>query len=165
MPIPAHIIQAYLICPRQAWLMSRAMTADQDHDYLRIGNLIEETSFERDKKSIYIPQIGAKVDMVRKKSGKYQIIEIKKSSKTLESGKIQLQYYLYLLKKQGIDAEGVIKIPKERLSENIGLNLEEEEFIENMLTDLQNLLEKPVPPQAKRIRPCPKCAHFEFCWG
>lgn len=145
--------------------MSRAMIADQDHDYLQIGNLIEEKSFERDKKSVYIPQIGAMVDMVRKQQGKYQIIEIKKSSKTLESGKIQLKYYLYLLKQQGIEADGVIKIPTERVSEDITLTETDIKEIDLLLQKIQNVLELPAPPPAKRIRQCPKCAHFEFCWA
>jgi CRISPR-associated exonuclease Cas4 len=83
----------------------------------------------------------------------------------LDSGKEQLKYYLYLLDLHGIHADGLIKIPKEKVSEEVQLSESDKNYIENMLTELHGILERPVPPPAKRIKQCPKCAHFEFCWA
>jgi CRISPR-associated exonuclease Cas4 len=62
--IPPSIYNAYFICPRQSWLMFRQLNADQRNSSLQIGKLIDETSFEREKKKIYISDISAMVDMV-----------------------------------------------------------------------------------------------------
>jgi len=54
MKITGSIIQAYNICKRQAWLMSRQITGDQYNEFLAIGRLISEESFKRDKKELRI---------------------------------------------------------------------------------------------------------------
>lgn len=49
------IFNAYNICKRQAWLMMRNLTADQDNAFLEIGRLIDETAFKREKKEFILP--------------------------------------------------------------------------------------------------------------
>ena len=78
MRIPPSIFNAYNICKRQAWLMSRQMTADQENTFLNIGKLIDETTYQREKKKIYIADISAQIDMVTIKNGEVFIAEIKK---------------------------------------------------------------------------------------
>lgn len=163
--IAPSIFNAFNICPRQAWLMSRQMTADQENSFIDIGRLIDETSFEREKKKIYLADIGAMIDMVTKKDGTYFIAEIKKSSKTLNTGIFQLKYYLFLLRKKSIIVKGIIKIPKEKKSIEVELTKEDSETIECKLKELGDILEKETSPQAKRLGVCPKCGHFEFCWS
>ena len=163
--IAPSIFNAFNICPRQAWLMSRQMTADQENSFIDIGRLIDETSFEREKKKIYLADIGAMIDMVTKKDGTYFIAEIKKSSKTLPTGIFQLKYYLFLLKNKSIIVKGIIKIPKEKKSIEVELTEEDSETIECRLKELGNILNKKTSPQAKRLGVCPKCGHFEFCWS
>jgi CRISPR-associated exonuclease Cas4 len=165
---PPSLFNAFNICQRQAWLMSRQLTADQHNEFLQIGKLIEETFYKREKKTIYLADIEAMIDMVIKKDGFYYIAEIKKSSRTLKSGIFQLKYYLYLLKnKKGIDAKGVIKIPKEKISKNVVLDNDDEHKIEKILSDMELVLfNNSIPPKPKNIlKICYKCAHFEFCWS
>jgi len=145
--------------------MTRQMTADQDNSYIDIGRLIDDTSFEKEKKKIYLADIGAMIDMVTKKDGTYFIAEIKKSSRTLKSGIFQLKYYLFLLKKKSITVKGVIKIPKEKKSIEVELTHEDSETIECKLKELKNVIKKETPPQAKWLGVCPKCGHLEFCWS
>lgn len=164
---PPSIFNAYNICKRQAWLMARHLNADQYNDFLAIGRLIDETTYKREKKKIYLADLEAMLDMVSKKDGVYYIAEIKKSSKTLESGILQLKYYLYLLKlKKGIVAKGLIKIPKERISREVILTEEDEEKIYNVLLEMNKVLNFERPPKFDKIlKICFKCAHLEFCWS
>ncbi len=74
---PPSLFNAFNICQRQAWLMSRQLTADQHNEFLQIGKLIEETFYKREKKTIYLADIEAMIDMVIKKDGFYYIAEIK----------------------------------------------------------------------------------------
>jgi len=164
---PPSIFNAFNICHRQAWLMMRNLTADQDNAFLEIGRLIDETTFKRNKKRIYLADLQAILDMVTRKDNVYYIAEIKKSSKTMESGIFQLKYYLYLLKKKkGIVAKGIIKIPKEKISKKIELEKEDEAKIEDILKKMKELLNSDYPPTTlKSIRKCKMCAHYEFCWS
>lgn len=159
------IFNAYNICVRQAWLMSRQLSADQENSYIDIGKLIDETSFVKEKKKIYLADISAMIDMVTKKDGQYFIAEIKKSSATLKTGIFQLQYYLYLLKKKSIIVKGIIKIPNEKKSIEIELTDESIQSIETKLKQLEIILKQESPPKAKWLKVCPKCGHFEFCWA
>ena len=162
---PPSIFNAYNICPRQAWLMSRQLTADQENSFLDIGRLIDDTTYGREKKKIYIPELGAMIDMVTKKNGKFFVAEIKKSSRTLETGILQLKYYLYLLLKKSVKVSGLIKIPKEKKSIEVKLSDEDIKVIEVKLIDLKKLLELEKVPVVERLRVCPKCAHQDFCWS
>jgi len=163
--ISPSIFNAFNICPRQAWLMSRNLTADQKNSYIEIGRLIDENSFSKEKKHIYIADLHAVVDMVQKKDGKYFIAEIKKSSRTLKSGILQLKYYLYLLNKKKFFVKGMIKIPSEKKSIIIELKDQDIDFIEEKLEELKVLLNKDKCPKAISLKICPKCGHFEFCWS
>jgi len=64
--ISPYIIQAYLTCPREAWLEYHAISSDQDHEYLALGRLIHEVSYQRDRKEIYVDQL-IKVDLLRER--------------------------------------------------------------------------------------------------
>jgi CRISPR-associated protein Cas1 len=52
--ITGSLVQAYMICKRQAWLMSRHLTGNQSNDFLKIGRLLSETSFQGNKKGLRI---------------------------------------------------------------------------------------------------------------
>lgn len=163
--ISGSLIQAFNICPRQAWLLSRQLTADQQNTYLDIGRLISEESFSREKKEIYIPDLAAKIDYVKRRDGEFFVAEVKKSSATMQSGIVQLKYYLYLLDKKGIKAKGLIKIPKEKKSMEIELTEKDKEHIENKIDKLTVLLSQNEPPKPIKIKYCRHCAHFEFCFS
>ena len=163
--IPPSIFNAYHICPRQALLMYRQLTADQQNTFLDIGRLIDETTYEREKKKIYLADISAMVDMVTKKDGKFFIAEIKKSSKRLDNAVLQLKYYLFLLRKKSVFAKGLLKIPKEKKNIEVDLSDDDIQFIQESLIEINNTIHNDTPPDIIAKSVCSKCAHYEFCWA
>jgi len=163
--VPPSIYNAYHICRREAWLMFRQLNADQQNSYLERGRFIDESTYTREKKKIYLADISAMVDMVTKKDGEYFIAEIKKSSKRLDNALIQLKYYLYLFRKKNITAKGMLKIPREK--KNIEVELTDDEFstIDKNIPQIFAILYKEMPPEKCSKKVCNKCAHFEFCWS
>ncbi|BBB31816.1 CRISPR-associated protein Cas4 [Thermotomaculum hydrothermale] len=145
--------------------MSRQLTADQSNEFLEIGRLIDESTFSKEKKKIFIPDLNAMIDLILKEDGILFVAEIKKSVKTLNSGILQLKYYLYLLEKKKVKANGVIKIPREKKSVIVELNNDDRKFIEEQLVKLNEIIKSEKPPKAKKIKFCSKCAHFDFCWS
>lgn len=163
--VSPSVFNAFNICHRQAWLMSRQLIADQENTYLDIGRLISETTFKREKKEVYLADINAVIDMITKKNGQYFVAEIKKSSSTLETGIFQLKYYLYLLKAKQINIKGIIKIPSEKKSQIVELQEDDITAIESILAEADKIISYESAPKPERVKWCSKCAHSEFCWA
>ena len=158
--ISPYIIQAYLTCPREAWLEYHAISSDQDHEYLALGRLIHEISYQRDRKEIYVDQL-IKVDLLRERL----VAEVKKSSRNIESARMQLAYYLYFLKKEkGLEFEGILLFPKEKKTEKVKLTKKLEEQLGILIADIKQLIQQNIPP-AKKIKYCKSCAYYEFCFA
>ncbi|HEC25221.1 MAG TPA: CRISPR-associated protein Cas4 [bacterium] len=164
--VAPSIFSAYNICPRQAWLMSRQMSSNQNDSFLEIGRLIDQTTFKREKKKIYLAEFAAEIDFITLKNGSLFVAEIKKSSRTMANGIKQLKYYLYLLSKKGIQCKGIIKIPKEKISINIELEKNDEVLIKDEVDEIEAFLSSnDDAPAPKKIPFCGKCSYFEFCWS
>ncbi len=159
--ITPYIFQAYLTCHREAWLEYHSIHSAQDHEYLVLGRLVHETSYERHRKEIFVDQL-LKIDLFRGEL----VAEVKKSSRHIEAARFQLAYYLYYLKNEkGLNFDGILLFPKERKTEQIRLTPELEKKIEDLLSEVKELVNLPRPPPAKRVKYCRTCAFCEFCWA
>ena len=163
MTITGSIVQAYIYCPRKAWLMSRQITGNQYNEFLAIGRLIAEESFKREKKEILIE--GGKIDVISKGKDELILIEVKKSSKHLKTSKIQLLFYLYKLAKKGYKVKGEIRIPEEKKVIPVDFSEKEKKEIEKLQKELTEILNKDKPPEEKWKPACRKCSYLEFCWS
>ncbi|GAB6887496.1 CRISPR-associated protein Cas4 [Desulfothermus okinawensis JCM 13304] len=161
--ITSSIVEAYIFCKKQAWLMSRQITGDQYNDFLAIGRLISEESYKRDKKEILID--GGKIDFIRNDRGILTLVEVKKSEKFLEAAKMQLLYYLFRLKNKGYSVKGEIHIPKSKKVFLIELNEENELNLKKILKEIEELLNRERLPDVKFSSKCKNCSYFEFCWS
>ncbi|NLV76898.1 CRISPR-associated Cas4 family exonuclease [Keratinibaculum paraultunense] len=157
------LIWYYYICKREVWLMARNIVPDQDNINIDIGRFIHETSFQRKRKEISIGNV--KVDLIDKKGEYLMIGEIKKTSKFVESSRMQLAYYLLELKRHGLKGKGVLTFPKERKREIIELNDELIEELEKVEKDILRICYESYPPKPVKINMCKNCAYNEFCWS
>lgn len=159
--ISPYIFQAFLTCPREAWLEYHSIDSDQDHEYLALGRLIHERSYERDRKEIFVDHL-LMIDLFRGEL----VAEVKKSSRHLEAARFQLAYYLYYLKKEkGLNFDGILLFPKERKTEKVKLTEELEKEVEKILNRMIPLLMRDEPPPVRKTRYCRSCAFYEFCWS
>jgi CRISPR-associated exonuclease Cas4 len=163
MKISGSIIQAYIICPRQAWLMSRNICGNQFNEFLEIGRFLSEETYKREKKEI---RIGSNViDIVKNKNNSITIIETKKSSRAIAGSKLQLLYYLYTLKEKVKNIEGEIRIPTEKKIIKVVLDKKNINIIKNNIDNLSKILRNDLPPNVKNSKYCRKCSYSEFCWS
>lgn len=161
--ITGTIVQGYSICHRQCWLMSRQIVPDQDHPFIEMGRLIDSESYDRDRKKIELEDMI--IDLIKTERGNILVGEIKKSSKAEESAKIQLAFYLYRLKEVGVTVQGVLLFPKERRRIHLELDDNLEKELKEMFKEIEEILQKPIPPPAQKIKYCTNCAYREFCWS
>lgn len=155
------LVQSYMICKRQAWLMSRQIIPDQQNPYIELGRLIDEESYGRDKKKINLENIV--IDLIRNKDEEILIGEVKKSSRAKESAKMQLLFYLYILKEKGLNTKGILLFPEEKKKELVELTEEMEIKIKNIIEEIEYIILQELPPPFKKNNFCSKCGYKEFC--
>lgn len=160
--ITGSLIQAYVFCEKQAWLMSRQITGDQYNEFLAIGKLISEESYKRDKKEILIE--GGKIDFVRNNDGTFTLVEVKKSNKFLEAAKMQLLYYMMQLSKKGYKVKGEIRIPVSKKVVSVELDDKNRQKLQSILEKIYQLVNQDNAPDVELSHKCKNCAYFEFCW-
>jgi CRISPR-associated exonuclease Cas4 len=148
------------VCDRKLWLFDRGIGMEQTSDKVLLGKLLGEYSYPRQQtKDILIDNL-IRIDIMDKDT----IREIKYSNKLQEADRAQILYYLYYLKRLGIEKKGIINYPKMRRREEVVLTEEAERGVEEDLRRVQEIISLKNPPQAKMKPYCKKCSYYEFCW-
>lgn len=157
------LIWYYYICPREVWLMAHELNPEQDNPLVELGRIFHEYAYKKEKKEISLD--GMKLDLLKRGENDYIICEVKKSSRFEMPAKMQLAYYLYKLKRIGMEAKGELLIPKEKKRIKIELNEELEKEIEKTVEHIKEVIAKEKPPPPRKIKYCRKCAYRYFCWA
>lgn len=153
----------YCICKREVWLLAHALEADQKDENMQMGNVIHEISYSRNSKEVGFGH--SKFDVISKDNGKLIVGEIKKSSRFLESSRMQLLFYLKELSDNNIVAEGVLMFPDEKKREVVKLDEDSKIILENIIKDIKHIVNLEQSPPPVVIKYCKKCAYAEFCWA
>lgn len=147
------------LCWRKLWFFAKDIVMEQENENVIIGKLIDQESYRREKKHLYLDDIVC-IDIVKDNV----ICEIKKSSSQREMAIQQLKYYLYLLNKKGIEVKGELLVPKENHKEMIVLNENDILEIDKQLERIKRLCNEVTPPEIINNKICKKCAYFELCY-
>lgn len=161
--ITGSLVQAFMICPRQVWLMSRQICPDEDNVYLELGRLIGGRAYDRERKEVHIGHL--RLDLVRRGGTECVVGEVKKSSRAREAARMQLAFYLYELREMGIEAEGELLFPEERRRERLVLDASLAREVKELKEQIETLIRRENPPPAARGPFCGKCAYAELCWA
>lgn len=142
-PVNGTLVWYYAICHRQVWLMARKLEPDEENDNVVIGRFLHENRYPRDKHEVVVGHI--KIDLVQASRGEVLIAEIKKSSRFLESARLQLKYYLFVLKELGVEVKGVLLVPEERTKEFVSLEKDDMEKIKKIIQESEKSSTPPHP--------------------
>lgn len=153
-------INYYYICKRKLWLFTKGITMEQNSDRVMSGKIIHENSYKRQKHKELLIDNLLRLDIV---DSEY-VREVKISSKMKKADEMQLYYYIYYLKKLGINKKGMINYVKEKKQKEIELTPEKEEEIEKTIEDIIKISKMKKPPTLKKLSYCVKCAYYEFCF-
>lgn len=159
--ITGLMIYYYFVCKKKLWLSINGISMESENENVQIGKILDEMSYSYERKHISINN-EINLDFV-KKSG--IIHEIKKSRKIEEASIWQVKYYLYYLKKRGI--EGITaKIDYPLLKKNIEIVLceKDEAELDDVIINIKKLLRKKIPPSIDRSKKCLSCAYYDFCF-
>lgn len=157
-------IAYYISCPVELWLFSHKIQMEHTSELVKLGKLLHENSFKKERKNLIIDN-NILIDFAKFKNN-IIIHEIKKSSKLYESHKAQLLYYMYYLKKEkAINTKGIINYPLENIKIEITLGKPEEKYIENIIKNTIEIISLKYPPNPIKKKRCKKCSYYEFCWS
>ena len=157
--ITGTMINYYFVCNRQLWYFSHQVQMEHNSELVELGKITHEKSFTREDKEVQIGPI--KIDFIDSKG---VIHEVKKSPKMEKAHIWQLKYYLYYLKKQGIEnITGELNYPILRQKEVVYLEETDIEYIEKLLYDILNVVQGEIPEAINKGR-CKSCSYFELCY-
>ena len=125
-------INYYFICKRKLWLFSKGITMEQENDRVMSGKIVHENSKKKEKNREILVDNLIRLDIVNKD----YVREIKISSKMESADKMQIYYYLYYLKRLGIEKKGILNYVKERKIEEIELTEDKIIEIENKILEI-----------------------------
>ena len=161
MKITGLMINYYFVCKRKLWYNSRNINLEEDNENVQMGKLIDENSYNLETKQIMIEET-VNVDFIRN----WKVVHEVKKSKAIEEAAIwQVKYYIYFLKKKGIDIEkGIIDYPEIRERKEVILSKEDEVYLEEILKDIERICQNEISPEVINNKICKKCAYYEYCY-
>jgi CRISPR-associated exonuclease Cas4 len=173
MTINATLINYLHLCQRKLWLHAHVIRMEHTSDIVSEGKLIGEESYpQRAEKNQEVElsasfegiELSAKIDFFDAKLG--VVHETKKSAARELAHIAQVQFYLYLLRKNDIVANyGIIEYPKLRVTERVELNEGDVKELESKIRRVFAVVEQDECPPALVKSKCGKCSYFDFCWS
>jgi CRISPR-associated exonuclease Cas4 len=155
MTITGTYIKYYKVCHRKTWLFHHKIEMEHTSELVAEGSFIGEKSYpQRAERYREILLDGSRIDFY----DPYDKVvhEIKKSDKLEHSHVAQVQFYLYLLRKNGIDgATGLIEYQ---------LNETDVPMVEGWIHDIERIVDSERCPERINKSKCRSCSYFDFCY-
>ncbi|WP_049968221.1 CRISPR-associated protein Cas4 [Haloferax prahovense] len=154
------MVKYYHTCHRELWFYSNKLDVDRSNTGIVHGSKIDDTTYTDGRRRVFIDGTIA-IDVLEDGT----VVEIKRSSKLEQPGEWQLKFYLWYLKtNKGLDVDGQLSYPRERKRESVELTTEDEEYICKIIPEIQEIIERPAPPDPELKPICDTCAYHDFCW-
>ena len=154
------MIYYYFVCKRKLWYFCHEINMEDENEDVMLGKLLDDTSYQRDEKHININNV-INIDFIKEHG---ELHEIKKSKAIEEAGIWQVKYYLYYLKKRGIDnLKAKIDYPLLKKSMVVALNQEDIELLDRIIEDIVKIQELDLPCTFEKKKICKKCAYYNLC--
>ncbi len=163
--VTGTLISYYFYCKRRMWLHANEIRFEDNSEDVAMGRLIEETTYlQRNSNYEQVEFEGIKIDFYDYKN---KIIhETKKSPKFEQTHIWQLKYYIYILKKNGIEGvKGILEYPTEHKTHIVELSKDDVKKIESSLIDILLIIKSEIcPPVIMQKAKCKNCSYYEFCY-
>lgn len=152
----------FAVCPRKCWLFQRRLEQENNSEMVALGRLTDETSFPRDRQRGVDIEGFARLDF----TSRGIVHEVKHGPSMRRAHRLQVAYYLAVLRERGIETVGILHYPRQRRRERVELTPELERELRDILVGIARLRTATLPPPvmgSKRL--CRNCAYEELCWS
>ncbi|MFQ7573811.1 MAG: CRISPR-associated protein Cas4 [Lachnospira sp.] len=159
--ITGIMIYYYFVCHRKLWYFCSELRMEDESDAVKLGKLLDESSYIRDDKHINIDNV-VNIDFIKERN---ELHEIKKSRAVEEAGIWQVKYYLFYLKQKGVsDLKAKIDYPLLKRSVIVELSDEDELRLQQIMDKIVYIKNQPLPPEFSELKICAKCAYHDLCF-
>lgn len=155
------LIHYYATCPREAWLYSRRIHADQYDENILMGKALAD--IKEDQLHAF-PFSNLKFDKIGKQRGHYLVTEYKKSMSNPQGAKMQLLFYMWQLKTSLKLKEINGKVISGRTVIYIEGNEANMKLMEKLIIEISEFLSQPTPPPFEQIKFCKGCGYRDYCY-
>ncbi|WP_259015205.1 CRISPR-associated protein Cas4 [Emticicia fluvialis] len=177
MTITATLVNILNICHRELWLHANGIRMEHTSEIVAEGRLIGQESYPQRAEryteievSAQFPHpahqlisLAAKIDFFDPSTG--VVHEIKKSNAKEHAHVAQVQFYLYVLRLNGIRADyGLLEYPKLRITEKVSLSASDQQQLEALIIKTHEIATLSHCPDRLPVSKCKSCSFFEFCW-
>jgi len=153
-------VNYYFVCKRKLWFFSKRVGLEGSSERVSLGSLLHRYAYRnRSRREVFIDNLIV-VDLL----GSGEVAEVKRSDALSEAARWQLLYYLFYLKRLGVEKRGVINYPNQRKREEVTLTPEAERQLLEVLREIKSIEESPHPPPLKKLPYCKRCAYYELCF-
>ena len=158
--ITGTLVNYYATCQREAWLYAHHIHADQSDENVLMGKTLAELKESRLQD---FPFSHLKFDRIEKKRGHYQITEHKKTLKNPEAAKMQLLFYMYVLK-SGLKLKAISgKVVSKKKAFSVEGTQSNFALMEATLEAICHLVNTPETPPFTYKKICDGCAYRSYC--
>ena len=164
MNLTATHINYFMVCRRKLWLFANGISMEHTSDTVAEGKFIHETSYpQRAERYSELEIDGSVIDFYD--SNRKIIHEIKKSDKLEKAHEWQVKYYIWLLKKNGIEGvTGILEYPKLRMTTKVALNGEDISYLEETVEGISQIISSDDCPPRIDAKICKSCSYYDFCY-
>ena len=162
MEVNGTLINYYIHCKRQCYLHGNRLNLEDNSENVKIGKAIHEEKNTSDNTELAIDNI------IVDKLTKDYLTEVKKSDADKDAARWQLLYYLYVLKRKGINRRGKLefceKNKTEKSTEIVELDETTEAELLTMIEKIKGLIQSEKVPEKINEPICKQCAYYEYCY-
>ncbi|MEM0332974.1 MAG: CRISPR-associated protein Cas4 [Candidatus Aenigmatarchaeota archaeon] len=160
-----NLIYYYFICERKLWFYSHKITMEHEEELVKIGKYIElfyKDQHKYERNVIVFNEISP--DVIKRYKNFIIVLEVKKSSKMKNAALWQLKFYLWYLKKFGLNVKGKLIVPREEKEELVEITEEDEKKLKEIIENIKKIINMPNPPRVPRKPYCKYCSYRILCW-
>ena len=163
MKVNGTLVNYFFHCKRQCYLHGNRLNLEDNSENVKIGKAIHKEKEAKSKnKEIAIDNIR-----IDKLTNEY-LVEIKKSDADVEACKLQLLYYLKIIKDKGIDRKGKLEFVEKNKGNNkilyFDLNDQLLKKLDEFVYEIEALIQSDEIPEVLNKGKCKKCAYYEYCY-
>ena len=164
MNLTATHINYCMVCKRKLWLFSNGINMEHSSELVAEGKLIHETTYpQRAERYSELEIDGSVIDFYD--ANRNVIHEVKKSAIVEVAHEWQVKYYIWLLKKNGVDGvTGIIEYPKLRETAKVELTDDDVTSLEKMVDEIEQIVASEECPKKIDAKICKSCSYYEFCY-
>lgn len=161
MQITGIMIYYYFVCKRKLWYFKNEINMEQNSELVEMGKILDETSYERESKSILIDNT-INIDFIK---GGCVLHEVKKTKSIEEAGIWQVKYYMYYLQKRGVkDIIAKIDFPLLKETKEIYLSDNDIKTLNTVIKDIEKIVSNEKIPNVLENKICKRCAYYDLCY-